>query len=677
MNWRDHILKEFTPQVSRLTLVADPDGLLVEEGVIQGIEERGFELIPFDDHVAFRFAYESRYRSRWDSGQMTDLVVILRSAVRDLNSLPYDLLQSGRKLAFDLGDLFPHLSYPVIAALGRGDLDALYEAQMQYNPEPMGDNASKDFVLRHVFQIALELIQQPSDLLRVLLRRHHQGQRLSKLLDDRFIQLLRQSARFEEWPLEIIVPDREAFFAFLQERWPRFVARWLEDQPESQSLALSLNSSEEPSSLKVADLPFDHDDVRVYIDNLFFEGFLKPIDLSDSALAKQASLTSSWVAIGLHTDAEADRLRRLEGLIKSLQELLPEPNARHQVWLAYAHRWAEFVALWQELDPSTQSEQKPRFYSLRETVDAAFFAWIRKRYGGLHNQPATPPVMLHHVPRYLAREIEGSKQQKVALVVIDGLALDQWVILREVIAQQRSNLTLREDAVFAWVPTITSVSRQATFAGKPPIFFPLSIHTTSKEPALWTQFWVDQGLVQNEVAYARGLGDDASLSEVERVSANPKIRVVGLVVDKVDRIMHGMELGTAGMHNQVRQWAAQGFLAKMLDLLLDSDFVVMITADHGNIEAEGYGRLAEGAIADVRGERVRVYPDPSLRARVTEHFPGAIEWPTIGLPEKYLPLLAPGRSAFIAPGKRLVGHGGISIEEVVIPLVRVERRIHE
>ena len=65
-SWRATILREFTPQVARLTLVADPDGLLLEEGILKGIQERGFELIPFEDHVAFRFAYESRYRSRWD-----------------------------------------------------------------------------------------------------------------------------------------------------------------------------------------------------------------------------------------------------------------------------------------------------------------------------------------------------------------------------------------------------------------------------------------------------------------------------------------------------------------------------------------------------------------------------------------------------------------------------------
>jgi len=222
-NWRDQILKEFTPKVSRLTLVGDRDGLLLEEGILEGIRERGFELIPFEDHVAFRYAYESSFRSRWDRGEETDLVVVLRSQASDLGSLPYDLLQAGRKLSFNLGDIFPNLSYPVLTALDRGDLDPLYEAQRRHAPGHLGDNATKEFVLRHVFEIAPELIKQPSDLLRVLLRRHYHGQRIPTILDERFIQILRQNNSFSEWPLETIVPDREVFFAFLQERWPVFL----------------------------------------------------------------------------------------------------------------------------------------------------------------------------------------------------------------------------------------------------------------------------------------------------------------------------------------------------------------------------------------------------------------------------------------------------------------------
>src|SRR5688572_16373427 len=96
--WRDNILAQFAPQISRLTLVADPDGLLVEEGIVNAIRARGFELIPFDDPVAFRFAYESQYRQLWDRGENTELVVVLRSQEDDLRNLPFDLLQAGRRL---------------------------------------------------------------------------------------------------------------------------------------------------------------------------------------------------------------------------------------------------------------------------------------------------------------------------------------------------------------------------------------------------------------------------------------------------------------------------------------------------------------------------------------------------------------------------------------------------
>jgi len=135
-----------------------------------------------------------------------------------------------------------------------------------------------------------------------------------------------------------------------------------------------------------------------------------------------------------------------------------------------------------------------------------------------------------------------------------------------------------------------------------------------------------------------------------------------------------MELGTAGMHNQVRQWAGQPFMANLIDLLLDNGFCVFLSSDHGNIESAGCGRPAEGSVADLRGERVRIYSDPLLRGQIKSRFPDALEWPPIGLPEDYLPLLAPGRSAFVRESERLVGHGGISLEELVVPLVQIERR---
>ena len=78
--------------------------------------------------------------------------------------------------------MFPNLSYPIVAALNRGELDTLYEAQMRHTPDVLGDDATKEFVLRHVFGIAPELIKGPSDLLGVLLRRHYPRQSIPNFL---------------------------------------------------------------------------------------------------------------------------------------------------------------------------------------------------------------------------------------------------------------------------------------------------------------------------------------------------------------------------------------------------------------------------------------------------------------------------------------------------------------
>jgi hypothetical protein len=562
------------------------------------------------------------------------------------------------------------LSYPVVAELDRGDLDALYQTQRRHKPGTLGPHATEEFILRHVFEIAPDLIQQPSDLLRCLLRRHYQGQRIPPILDARFIELLRRNGAFADWPLERIVPDRDAFFAFMQERWPVFLDRVAAGSEQAVHDPAGTYSLVYPGP---AVLPFDHDDVRIYLDNLFLEGMLRPISHEKANI-----LTRQWVTVGLRTDPQADQTRRLEGLITALASSIPASDARHQSWLVFAHRWAELIVLWHEAHPSTQRAFEPRFHAIRERVDAAFQVWIQKRYGGLHNLPPSPPVLLHHVPRHMAAVLgahdEGKTVEKVALVLLDGLALDQWLVLHDVLARQRPAVRFREATVFAWLPTITSVSRQAAFAGKPPIYFPGSIHSTDKEAMLWTQFWIAQGFTPAEVAYARALGEQGSVSTVEAIVSIPSVRIAGLVVDTVDKIMHGMQLGTAGMHNQVRQWAAEGFMTALLGLLLDHGFHVFLTSDHGNIEAIGIGRPSEGAVADLRGDRVRVYPDRVLRARVSARFPDALAWPSLGLPVDYLPLFAPGRTAFIPEGERIVGHGGPSLEEVIVPLIRIKRR---
>ncbi len=657
-DWRDAILNEFVPRVSKLTLVADPDALLTEERLALALRERGFDLIEFNDSIEFRYAYESNYRSLWDLGESTGLVVVLRLPNTALDALPYDLLRAGRKLAFSLSELFPHLSYPVVEQLDRSLLDALYQACQP--AERLGDNATRDFILRHGFGIVAELIASDVDLLRALLRLHYAKTRMPRILADRLVQVLGGGRKvFKNWPLAEIVPDEAAFFAFLQERWPVFLAGFGAGEGEqSPAEALRYPGPER--------LPFYHHDIRVYIDNLFVEGKLAPVRRPSGVVAAE-----SWLQSGL-VNAENDSGVRADRLFKRIENQLPTAEFRHTDWIAFALKWAELSALVHR--GAETADKNHRLRHLGETLNATFAQWLLAHYAGLINLPPTKPAMVHHLPRHLARELEEGRNRGVALLVIDGLALDQWVTLRPILQEQDRRLILRESATFAWIPTLTSVSRQAIFSGKPPLYFPTSIHSTHNEGKLWTRFWESTGLSRPDIAYQRGLGDGDPVRALDAVLHPGKTRVVGLVVDKVDKIMHGMQLGAAGMHNQIEQWGRGGFLGALISHLLDHGYSLWLTADHGNIECRGKGRPAEGVIAETRGERVRVYPTPELRARVASQFPFAFEWSPVGLPPDYFPLLAGGSAAFINPDEIIVGHGGIAIEEVIVPLVKLERR---
>jgi len=366
-SWRDIILKEFPPGIAPLSLVADPDGLLLEENILMEIRKRGFELMTFEDHVAFRYEYESRYRSRWDEGQKIDTSVILRIPSDDINSVPYDLLQAGRKISISLGNLFPNLSYPVVKTLDPSHLDALYEAYKNYKPGLLGENATKDFILRHVFEIVPELIKKPPDLLRVLLRRHYRNQRVPATIDERFIQLLRQNKQFANWALDDIIPDREAFFAFLQERWAEFVSNYIPDKIE-------VHEGTDNAQFKYAgpeSLPFDHDDVRIYIDNLFLEGLLKPI-----AVPSPKSLLKEWISIGIISSTLENREVRIRKLMESVESEIPDLQCRHTTWSLFAHKWAELLVLLWNANPTVQKKYQGQFDKLREKIDSVFLKWV-------------------------------------------------------------------------------------------------------------------------------------------------------------------------------------------------------------------------------------------------------------------------------------------------------------
>ena len=95
----------------------------------------------------------------------------------------------------------------------------------------------------------------------------------------------------------------------------------------------------------------------------------------------------------------------------------------------------------------------------------------------------------------------------------------------------------------------------------------------------------------------------------------------------------------------------------------------MITADHGQKECRGIGRPNVGSLPDERSKRVMLFND-----KVTfESFAidSSLPFRPSNLPTNIWPLFALGSASYDIQGAESVSHGGLSIEEVIVPVAEV------
>ncbi|WP_058558144.1 BREX-3 system phosphatase PglZ [Thiohalocapsa sp. ML1] len=663
--WSERILGEFPPDLARFWIAADPDDVLLDEHILAELRSRGFEVLPFEDAIAFRADYEARWRWAWDQGEpgpAKALVLHLRSS--EPGDLPWDYLRQARLVRLSLANLFPRLSYGVVHRLGVEYREALFEAHAKHASQSLGETATKELILTHIFQLGPHLISGNVDLWRELLRLHFRNTPLPTLLADHVESILAPKPAFAGLPISEMFASQATFLRVVQAAWERFL--------KGKGIAGS-RVAEPPSPEYFGDpegkieIPFEHPDVRALIDSMFLDGTLHPL-----LVQKVPADGPDWLTVGIVRDPAARRNLVRDGL-KRLLDTLPSIEASYRDWLSFAKSFGEILSRLHALDQAHAQGLDDLLQKVQQRSDELLVSWMRKHYSDLPSLPvATAPVMLHQVPRFLALR-RGAGEKKVALLVFDGLAMDQWVQIREHVTGRAPELIFDEGACFAWLPTLTAVSRQALFAGLKPREFADSIAGTSAEPALWSRFWQDQGLRASEILYRKGIRRVDQLDTLAEALSKPSLKAAGLVVDTIDEIVHGAVLGKRGIASQIDSWCASGFVEQLFALLLDQGFYVYLTADHGNVEAIGTGRPNQGVIAESRGERVRVYSTDLLRKQSAEQIPGTIELPSPALPPEFLPLFAGGRTAFVNKGEPLVAHGGISVEELIVPFVEVNQ----
>jgi hypothetical protein len=356
-----------------------------------------------------------------------------------------------------------------------------------------------------------------------------------------------------------------------------------------------------------------------------------------------------WTSIGA---AEPDP----NDLIEQLLDAEPsEPTS--------AHHWIEMASWWGQVRAAIASQPSPppsseTAWDTWQRIDAKFGAWLRHSYGRSLLSAAATPRGVHQIAPFLARRVgDGAR---VLLVVLDGLGFAQWHQLR---AASRLKV-IQATGCLAMIPTLTSVSRQAIFAGALPLDFADTVTTTRFEDRRWSAFWTGHGLREQDVTYVKTLGSDPG--HVPALGG----RAAAVVVNAVDDLLHGAEvLGDRQVAVGVVLWAKAGFLEALIDAGTRDGFEVWITSDHGNLPTLPGPVPSEGQLVESAGTRVRLYPNDTLRGAAAEY---GVIWDPPGFPSDVplRPLFAPGRRGYHTSGLR-VSHGGLSLDEVIVPFVQV------
>jgi hypothetical protein len=191
-------------------------------------------------------------------------------------------------------------------------------------------------------------------------------------------------------------------------------------------------------------LPFQHDDVRVFIDNFFEDGILTPVSWDWNN-----AISETWIRVGMIGKQEENIDLRFDELGKHLLTSCPDKSASPQEWTAFAYRYAQANLLSKQISQLAREKCQHEFPQLRSFVNEQFSAWLSCGYAGLFNYPAVTPLMVHHLPGCMAHRLEKGYAQRIAFILIDGLAIEQWLASRDELRKYGVAGNIEESAVFA------------------------------------------------------------------------------------------------------------------------------------------------------------------------------------------------------------------------------------
>lgn len=366
-----------------------------------------------------------------------------------------------------------------------------------------------------------------------------------------------------------------------------------------------------------------------------------------------------------------------------------------------AAEWTEMyrkLVYWElELGQSDDKGMLEILLMQKKEANQLFCDFIEDEYLDWLNGVADAPPMLHQMIKSRIAPYIG--KEKVAVLVIDNLRFDQWKILEPIFDKYYQKT--KEDIIFSILPTATHYARNAFFAG----LMPSEIE--KKHPKLWRSEEDEGGKNQFEKELLEQqfirLGKNCKWSyhKITNLEAGKKLNdqfsqlsnndITFIVYNFVDMLSHARtemevirELASdeAAYRSITKSWFEHSPLHELVQKFKNQGIKLIITTDHGTVRVNNPIKIV--------GERntnsnLRYKVGRGLSYNPKEVFslsnPQDAFLPQIKLSNEYV--FAREMDFFVYPNnynhfanyyQNTFQHGGISMEEMMIPYIELEAK---
>lgn len=610
-NWIETFKKLVITSHKPHIIVADQDHLFSYAEMSQVFKNEGYTVKKCKSAISVRLTFELEVRgssSKW-----------LLVAPPDYQPLP-DLEVHVHFQSIGLSQLFPMLDAKAIKGLSFNALSLLSNIRLY---ETLGHDRTLKFLLENLYHVdfdALSSNRQKERILNALIQIYLEKEGINEPLTVFLTNLTKP-----HFPMLVQNGlDANKLVRFLQEKWQEYVHTG--------------------SSM----LRFEDTLLNKSIGYLFMFGDLTPVKICK----EDYEFFPKHLRIGVYYDDEGQNDLELEGHIAYFEQQIDGLEDIADQWFKIIQQLA--MAKLKYLKTANQ-ELKLAYEEVEREINGRFQRFLDNAFGSLFSLSGVRrPVVVSRILDHL----HAKPAPKKALIVIDGMNYWQWIMLGKALTAQ--GLDYSASATLAYIPTITAWSRQAIFRGERPDLQ----QDNSKEGKLFESYWVKQGIPTYQILYRKfGVSEPLMTDTI-----GSDIKILGLVCNDLDDIMHGSVMGDAQLSLTTEQWIVKSAISQIVTNLKAIGFEVTITADHGNVEAKGIkGLRVEDKVGTVsRGKRHLQFTNETMLAGFLEKNSGLV------FGRKGLSIYLKHKEAFSIEGNKIITHGGSHFWEVIVPYICID-----